>query len=246
MSGKTILVTGASNGIGRAIALEFANAENYLVLTWNSDSEGIKKTAELAREKGSKTEVFQLDLEDEQEISDFCKQINNSSAPDILINNAAIAQKKDFMELNNDDWDKVLSVNLRAPFQLCQSFIPRMQKKGWGRIVNISSIGGQWGGIYQVHYAASKAALINLTRSLARLYSKDKIAVTAIAPGVIDTGMTTETLGHQTDKLLSQIPSGRLGTTEEVAKAVKYLCSEEAAYLSGITLNINGGMHFNS
>ena len=151
------------------------------------------------------------------------------------------------MELDVDDWDRVLSANLRAPFQLCKKFIPSMMTKRYGRIVNISSIGGQWGGVEQVHYAASKAGLINLTRSLAKLYSKYGIVTTTVSPGIIDTAMTNETLGYAVDdQLLNTIPTGRLGTSYEVAKAVRYLCSDEAAYLSGTTLNINGGMFFNS
>ncbi len=246
MKQKKILITGTSNGIGRAIALELANSLNHLILTWNKDIDGAKETSRLAEKKGSKTEIYNLNLEDEKEVSDFCDEINSLSGPDILINNAAIAQKKDFMELSNKDWDTVLSANLRAPFQLCQSFIPNMKENQWGRIVNISSIGGQWGGIHQVHYAASKAALINLTKSLAKIYSKDNISITSVAPGIIDTRMTRETLGHLPKDLLSQIPSGRLGTAQEVASTVKFLCSDEAAYLTGTTLNLNGGMHFNS
>lgn len=246
MKRKKILITGSSNGIGRAIALELANPDNHLILTWNKDIDGAKETAKLAEEKGSKIEIYNLHLDDEKGVSHFCEEINSSSGPDILINNAAIAQKKDFMELTNKDWDRVLSANLRAPFQLCQSFIPTMKENQWGRIVNISSIGGQWGGVHQVHYAASKAALINFTKSLAKIYSKDNIAITSVAPGIIDTRMTRETLEHVPQDLLSQIPSGRLGTAEEVAKTVKFLCSDDAAYLTGTTLNINGGMYFNS
>lgn len=247
MKGKTVLITGASNGIGRAIALEFAEPNNTILLTWNSDKEGIEETQELALKKGAGVQIYNLRLERINEIQDFCKKINSFCSPDILINNAAFAQKKDFMSINDDDLEKVLSVNLKAPFRLCQNFIPNMKMKGWGRIINISSIGGQWGGIHQVHYALSKAALINLTRSLAKLYSKDGIISSSITPGIIDTAMTSETLGHNIDQeLLSQIPIGRLGTSEEVAKAAKYLSSDEAAYLSGITLNVNGGMYFNS
>jgi len=247
VKGKTVLITGASNGIGRAIALEFAKPNNTILLTWNSNKEGIQETQELVLKKGAEVQIYNLKLERINEIQDFCKKINSFCPPDILINNAAFAQKKDFMSINDDDLEKVLSVNLKAPFRLCQNFIPNMKMKGWGRIINISSIGGQWGGIHQVHYALSKAALINLTRSLAKLYSKDGIISSSITPGIIDTAMTSETLGHNIDKeLLSQIPIGRLGTSEEVAKAAKYLSSDEAAYLSGITLNINGGMYFNS
>ncbi len=257
MSAKTILITGASGSIGRAIALELAQTDNHLILTWNANKDGVEDTAKLLEKRSVSTDLFQLNLEDQDQVSKFCNKIIKNASPDILINNAAIAQKKAFLELSPNDWDNVLAVNLRAPFQLSQSVIPGMQKKRWGRIVNISSIGGQWGGIHQVHYAASKAGLINLTRSLAKLYSKDKIATTAIAPGIIDTSATKMTLtpqhlginaeSNQTeDELLAQIPCGRLGTSEEIAKAVKYLCSEEAEYLSGTTLNVNGGIYFNS
>ena len=246
MTKRNILITGAGKGIGKAIALEFAQPNNHLILTWNSDERSAEETANSIREKNATVELFQLHLENSESVSDLCNSFNNENTPDILINNAAIAQKKDFLELTCQDWGRVLSANLRAPFQLCQAVIPSMKQKAWGRIVNVSSIGGQWGGVHQVHYAASKAALINLTRSLAKLYSNDGIVSTAVAPGVIDTQMTRESLGHVPEALLSQIPSGRLGTAEEVARAVKYLCSDDAAYLSGTTLNINGGMYFNS
>ena len=144
MKGKTVLITGASNGIGRAIALEFAEPNNTILLTWNSDKEGIEETQELALKKGAEVQIFNLRLERINEIQDFCKKINSFCSPDILINNAAFAQKKDFMSINDDDLEKVLSVNLKAPFRLCQNFIPNMKMKGWGRIINISSIGGQW------------------------------------------------------------------------------------------------------
>jgi len=247
MSGKTILITGASKGIGRAIALELAESGNNLLLTWNSDADGIKETLDLLSKKDVESHAFKLSLENSDEIENFCNKIKTDMPPDILINNAAFAQKKDFPEITNSDLEKVLSVNLKAPFQLCQNLIEHMQKKGWGRIINISSIGGQWGGIHQVHYAASKAALINLTRSLAKLYSKYGVISSSVTPGIINTNMTTNTLGHEIDKeILSQIPLGRLGTPEEVAKCVKYLSSDDAEYLSGSTLNINGGMYFNS
>ena len=246
MKKRNIIITGAGRGIGKAIALEFAQPNNHLILTWNNDKDSANETADIIRKKNATVELHQICLEDSKSISDFCNSFNNKNMPDILVNNAAITQKKDFLDLTSQDWDRLLFANLRAPFQLCQAVIPSMKKKGWGRIVNISSIGGQWGGIHQVHYAASKAAIINLTRSLAKLYSKDGIVSTAIAPGVIDTQMIRESLGHMPESLISQIPSGRLGTVEEVARAVKYLCSCDAAYLSGTTLNINGGMYFNS
>jgi len=246
MEKRNILITGAGRGIGKAISLEFAQPNNHLILTWNNDKSSAEETADMIREKNATVELRQICLEDGESVSDFCNSLNNKNMPDILINNAAITQKKDFLDLTNQDWDRILFANLRAPFQLCQAVIPSMRQKGWGRIVNISSIGGQWGGVHQVHYAASKAAIINLTRSLAKLYSKDGIVSTTVAPGVINTQMIRESLGHMPESLISQIPSGRLGTVEDVSRAVKYLCSDDASYLSGTTLNINGGMYFNS
>ena len=244
---KTILITGASKGIGRAIAVEMAEPGTNIILTWNTDKQGIQKTTRLLKKAGSKAHIYQLDLEDKNKLIEFCNSINSTNPPDILINNAAIAHKKDFLDLDFNDWDRILSANLIAPSFFCKSFIPAMKKKGYGRIVNISSIGGQWGGVHQVHYAASKSGLINLTRSLAKLYSQDGIVSTAIAPGIIDTAMTKNTLGHKNNnELIKDIPSRRLGTPEEVAKAVKYLCSDDASYLSGTTLNINGGVYFNT
>ena len=151
MKGKTILITGASKGIGRAIALELAEPNTTLLLTWNSDKDGAEETQKLALQKGAEAQIYNLSLEKGDEIQDFCEKINLFSSPDILINNAAFAQKKDFMSINDDDMEKMLSVNLKAPFRLSQYFIPNMKVKGWGRIINISSIGGQWGGIHQVH-----------------------------------------------------------------------------------------------
>jgi NAD(P)-dependent dehydrogenase (short-subunit alcohol dehydrogenase family) len=246
MYGHTILVTGAGRGIGRAIALEIAKPKDRLILTWNHDQGSAEETANILSSRGIKSELHQLNLQDKKSLYNLIKSFSNGKTPDIVINNAALAQKKDFLDISIDDWDMVLAANLRAPFQLSQAVIPTMKSRGWGRIINISSIGGQWGGVHQVHYAASKAALINLTRSLSKLYSPYGISCMAIAPGIIDTDMTMKSLGHNQGELLSQIPCGRLGKVDDIANAVKYLCSDDANYLSGITLNINGGMLFSS
>jgi len=163
----------------------------------------------------------------------------------ILVNNGAIAQEKPFLELTDNDWDLMLSVNLRGPFALSQEVLPGMLAAGWGRIINLVSIGGQWGGMNQVHYAAAKAGLINLTRSLAKLYSAEGVTCNAVAPGLVATDMTAAELASEEGRAkVERIPSGRLGTSDEIAAAVAWLASDEAAYMTGQTLNLNGGMYF--
>ena len=164
---------------------------------------------------------------------------------DILVNNAAIAQEKSFNSITDDDWNQMMSINLRGPFCLTQELLPDMIQSQWGRIINISSIGGQWGGYNQVHYAASKAALINFTQSIARIYSGHGITSNAIAPGLIDTDMISSELNTDAGKeKVANIPVKRLGTVKEVGSAVAYLVSDEASYITGQTININGGMLF--
>jgi acetoacetyl-CoA reductase/3-oxoacyl-[acyl-carrier protein] reductase len=162
---------------------------------------------------------------------------------DILVNNAALVQEKPFETLTDADWDRMLAVNLRGAFILAQESLPAMAKRKWGRIVNITSIGGQWGGMRQVHYAAAKAGLINLTHSLARLYSPLGITTNAVAPGLVATDMIRKELKSRSGKQkAAQIPVGRIAEPEEIAAGVVYLVSDGAAYVTGQTLNINGGM----
>ena len=159
----------------------------------------------------------------------------NWAKPQILINNAAIAQDKPFEDITGGDWDDMIACNLTAPFILSQQAVKYM--KGWGRIINIASIGGQWGGVNQVHYSVAKAGLICLTKSLARAYVKKGITVNAVSPGAVDTDMGRKTKHNG-------IPMGRMATPEEVASAVVYLVSKEAGYITGQTINVNGGMLF--
>jgi acetoacetyl-CoA reductase/3-oxoacyl-[acyl-carrier protein] reductase len=166
-------------------------------------------------------------------------------SPDILINNAAIADEKPFETITDHDWDVMLGTNLKGPFMLVQDCLPGMLKRGFGRIVNIVSIGGQWGGMRQVHYAAAKAGLINFTQSMAKLYSKDGITSNAVSPGLVATDMTDNELNSEAGKQkAAQIPAGRIGKASEVAAAVSFLVSDGAAYVTGQTINVNGGMYF--
>ena len=160
-----------------------------------------------------------------------------------MVNNAALAQEKPFAAITDADWDRMLAVNLRGAFIVAQETLPAMQAGKWGRIINITSIGGQWGGMRQVHYAAAKAGLINLTHSLARLYSADGITANAISPGLVATAMIRKELKSKSGRQkAAQIPAGRIAEPEEIAAGIIYLASDAAAYVTGQTLNINGGM----
>ena len=162
---------------------------------------------------------------------------------DIVVNNAALVQEKPFETITDADWDRMLAVNLRGAFIVAQETLPGMLARKWGRIINITSIGGQWGGMRQVHYAAAKAGLINLTHSLAKLYSGGGITANAIAPGLVATDMIAKELKSRAGKRkAAQIPVGRIATPDEIAAGVVYLVSDAAGTVTGHTLNINGGL----
>ena len=163
----------------------------------------------------------------------------------VLVNNAAIAQEKPFLDLTDADWDRMLAVNLRGPFACAQEVLPDMLMQGWGRIVNISSVGGQWGGMNQVHYACAKAGLNNLTRSLAKLYSARGVTTNTVAAGLVATEMIANELETAAGKeKIRNIPLGRIATTDEIARVTAFLASDDASYITGQTLNANGGMYF--
>ena len=240
---KLALVTGSSSGIGKEIALSFLNNGYLVACGYNNNSTSISEI-----EKAYKNAYgIQIDIRDRKSVQRALISIENKfkQTIDIAVNNAGIADEKPFEKITDADWDMMLEVNLRGPFIVSQEVLPAMIKKQWGRIVNISSIGGQWGGMNQVHYAAAKAGVINLTRSLAKLYSHCGITTNAVAPGLIDTDMIKNEINTKAGKeKIAQIPIGRVGTTHEIATAVIFLCSEDAAYITGHTLNINGGLLF--
>lgn len=235
MKNKVVFVTGASRGIGEAIADKFASM-GYMV-AYGYFSTPIEK------------DVFSVfvDISDRSSIKEALikteKHFNQKVS--ILINNGALAQEKPFLSITDEDWDRMLSVNLRGAFILTQEVISSMIDNKWGRIINISSIGGQWGGFNQVHYAASKAALINFTQSIAKIYSGSGITSNAVSPGLVSTDMSQNELNTPAgqDKVRN-IPAKRLGKKEEVAATVFFLATEDAAYITGQTINLNGGMYF--
>jgi len=236
---KLALVTGAGSGIGKATALALLQAGYQVACGYNTSRSG----AEAIRHPNAR--AVRIDIASRASIRRALAETRKAFRRDIdiLVNNAALVQEKPFETLTDADWDRMLTVNLRGAFILAQETLPAMAKRKWGRIVNITSIGGQWGGMRQVHYAAAKAGLINLTHSLARLYSPLGITANAVAPGLVATDMIRKELKSKSGKeKAAQIPVGRIAEPEEIAAGVVYLVSDGAAYVTGQTLNINGGM----
>jgi NAD(P)-dependent dehydrogenase (short-subunit alcohol dehydrogenase family) len=236
---KLALVTGAGSGIGKATALALLEAGYQVACGYNANRAGAKAI------RHPNARAVKIDIASRASIRRALAQTRKAFRRDIdiLVNNAALVQEKPFETLTDADWDRMLAVNLRGAFILAQESLPAMAKRKWGRVVNITSIGGQWGGMRQVHYAAAKAGLINLTHSLARLYSPLGITANAVAPGLVATDMIRKELKSRSGKQkAAQIPVGRIAEPEEIAAGVVYLVSDGAAYVTGQTLNINGGM----
>lgn len=243
---RIALVTGASRGIGREIALRLGHQGYRVVLTYNARADLALEVVEGLRTNGCNALAIRMAIEDRPDVRAALAQIHDQwGTVDILVNNAAIAQEKPFETITDEDWDRMLAVNLRGPFVCAQECLPEMIKQGWGRIINITSIGGQWGGFNQVHYAASKAGLINLTRSLAKLYSTKGITTNAVAIGLVQTDMSADELTTSAgQEKVRAIPCGRIGTAQDIAGTVAFLASDQADYITGQVVNVNGGMYF--
>jgi NAD(P)-dependent dehydrogenase (short-subunit alcohol dehydrogenase family) len=238
---RIALVTGAGGGIGRAIAQALLGAGYRVACGYNENRVGAEKLAKA----DPAAFAVKIDIASRASVKRAIVQCRKRFGGDIaiLVNNAALAQEKPFETLTDADWDRMLAVNLRGAFIMAQECLPGMLVKKWGRIINITSIGGQWGGMRQVHYAAAKAGLINFTHSLARLYSAAGITANAVSPGLVATDMIKKELASKAGKQkAAQIPAGRIAEPDEVAAGVLFLASDEASYVTGQTLNINGGM----
>lgn len=239
LSGKRALVTGASGGIGAAIARALHGAGATVGLSGTREA----PLEELAAELGERAFVLPCNLGDSAAVEALPKQaIEAMGGLDILVNNAGITRDQIFMRMSDEDWASVIDVNLTATMRLCRAVMRPMMKARWGRIVNISSIVGATGNAGQVNYAASKAGMIGLTKSIAAEVASRGITANAVAPGFIATPMTDKLNDEQKAKINGQIPAGRMGTPEEIAAAVLYLASPEAAYVTGTTIHVNGGM----
>jgi len=242
VEGRIALVTGASQGIGRACALEFARSGAAVAAAARSRDKLDALVAEITSQ-GGKAAAFPMDVAKEDDIKAGVKAaIAHFGKLDILVNNAGITRDQLVMRMKRADWDDVLSTNLTAAFLCTREVMGPMLKQRWGRIINITSIFGQIGQAGQANYAASKAGLIGLTMAVAREVASRNITVNAVAPGYIETAMTAGLSAELKEAVLKMIPLGRAGSDLDVAHAVRFLASEEAGYITGHVLNVNGGM----
>lgn len=240
---RVVVVTGASRGIGRAVAVAFAEPGTTVVVNYRSGRDAAEETGRAIADRGAQAVLSPFDVADPEAVKKAFKDITDSLGRlDVLVNNAGITRDNIFPRLKESDWDEVLNVNLKGVFLCCQAAMRPMLKQRHGRIINITSVVGFTGNAGQCNYAAAKAGIVGLTRSLAREVISRNITVNAVAPGYIETEMT-QALGEDARQaLLAQIPAGRTGTPEEVAAAVHFLASDAACYITGQVLHVNGGM----
>ncbi len=242
MSKKTVLITGASRGIGKAI-LESFNKDYFIVGTGTSESSA-QSILENINSMNIKGDSFKLDLNDRDSIKELTSLLDSKDIhPDVLINNAGITRDNIMLRMQEDEWDNVIDVHLNGQYLLIKSFIKKMVKSRWGRIINISSTSAALGNKGQANYAAAKAGIEAMSRSLARELGSRNINVNCVAPGFIETDMTKEISERNEDFLTSQIPLGRLGKPNEIAEVVNFLVSDQANYITGQTLHVNGGLY---
>ncbi len=239
LSGKTALITGASGGIGGDIAKALHKAGATVGLSGTR----VEPLEALAAELGDRAHVLPCNLGDAEAVTALPKQAAEAmGSVDILVNNAGITRDNLFMRMSDDEWASVLDVNLTSTMRLCKGVIRGMMKARWGRIVNISSVVGATGNPGQANYAASKAGMVGMSKSIAYEVASRGITVNCVAPGFITTAMTEKLTDDQKSGILGQVPAGRMGDPGEIAAAVLYLSSQEAAYVTGSTLHVNGGM----
>ena len=240
LDGKTALITGATGGIGSAIARALHSQGAEVILSGTRQG----SLDELAHELSDRAHPIAADLSDKSSIDSLIKQISDISTDgvDIVINNAGIVRDNLLVRMKDEEWNQVLDINLFAGYKLTQGLMRGMMKRRWGRIIGISSVVGTTGNPGQANYAAAKAGMIGFSKALAQEVATRGITVNVIAPGMIQTAMTDDLNEDQSARLLSTIPLGRLGSPEEIAASVIYLASDEAAYVTGVTLHVNGGM----
>lgn len=245
LQGKTAFVSGASQGIGRACALALAKMGARIALAARNEAKLQAVAAEI-KAAGGQASAFLMDVSDEASIQTAAKAaITHFGTVEILVNNAGITRDTLLLRMKRADWDAVMTTNLTGAFLLTQALLNSMLRARWGRIINVSSVVGRTGQAGQANYAASKAGLIGFTRSMAREVASRSVTVNAVAPGYIETAMTSVLEDKQREALLSHIPLGRAGTDEEVAHAVAFLASPNAGYITGHVLDINGGLFMN-
>jgi 3-oxoacyl-[acyl-carrier protein] reductase len=244
LDNKVALVTGASRGIGRAIALKLASCGAKVIINYSSNEAEAKLTLELMGDNKIDAQIMQFDVSDENAVDRAVDDIKNKfGSIDILVNNAGIAHDGLLMRLKAADFERQINTNLKGAFNCSKACVRHMMKNRFGRIINVSSVVGQMGNAGQSVYAAAKAGLIGMTKALARELASRNILVNAVTPGYIATDMTKEILDKGSEAIIGMIPLGRVGKAEDIANAVKFLASNEAEYITGQVLSVNGGIY---
>ena len=243
LEGKTAVVTGASRGIGRAIAIELAEQGAEVIINYNGSGKRAEKVKQEIEAKGGKAETVQCNVSDFAQCSEFIGGIIKKFGKiDILVNNAGITKDGLLMKMPEQDFDDVLAINLKGTFNTIRAAARQMIKQRGGRIINMSSVVGICGNAGQVNYAASKAGIIGVTKSAAKELASRGITVNAVAPGFVETEMTAVLSDKVKEEAVKQIPLGRFGKPEDIAKTVAFLASEEAGYITGQVIQVDGGM----
>jgi 3-oxoacyl-[acyl-carrier protein] reductase len=240
LTSRTALVTGASRGIGKAIAIALAEAGANVAVNYRERKTEAEETVKIIKALGRKSAAFQADVSNAKAVTDLIQRIEAALGPiDILVNNAGVALRRSLDELTEEDFDRTIATNLKSAFLCTHAVFNSMRTRGWGRIINISSGAARAAGVVGVHYNASKAGMEGLTRGYAARLAKDGVTVNAVAPSLID----TEMIGPHRSENIGRIPVGRLGTGEEVAAVVVMMAAN--SYITGQTVQVNGGLHFN-
>ena len=242
--GKTVLVTGGSRGIGAAIAQSFAEQGATIALNYAGSQEAAEEIREKILAMGVECKIYQGDVSDFSQVENMIKTVEEDfSGIDILVNNAGVTKDSLFMRMKEEDWDKVIDTNLKGVYNCSKSVIRGMIKRKFGKIINITSVVALSGNIGQANYAASKAGVIGFTKSLAQELGSRNIQVNSVAPGYIETSMTESIPQNIKDELIKKIPSGRIGSPDDVANAVVFLASDNANYITGQVISVNGGLY---
>ncbi len=243
LAGKNALVTGGSRGIGRAICLKLSEMGAHVAINFTSNKEAAESVKKEIEINGGTATLLPFDVSEKEKVKGAISQFIKEKGPiEILVNNAGITRDGLLLRMKEEDWDRVISINLKGAFNCIQACAMNMMKCKWGRIINIGSVVGTIGNVGQANYAASKAGLEGLTKTVAREMASRGITVNLVAPGFIETDMTAVLPDEIKERLLGEIPLGRMGSPREVAEAVAFLVSPAASYITGHTLHVNGGL----
>lgn len=243
LDNKIALVTGASRGIGRAIAISLAKEGAMVIVNYNGNKELAQEVCDLIVKEGGRAEIYCCDVSDDKQSDEMIQSIIKTYGRlDILVNNAGITKDGLIMKMSEEDFDKVIAINLKGSFHCCKYAAKQMLKQRGGRIINMSSVVGVMGNAGQANYAASKAGVIGLTKSLAKELGSRGVTVNAIAPGYIDTDMTAALPDDVKKKVVESVPMKRMGKADEIAQVVSFLASDRASYVTGQVIGVDGGM----